>query len=63
MDEHHRKLIRNIEGKLEDAQRVQREFSRASDADRPLNRYDTQSLMADAQAVLAGIDYPIGGNF
>ena len=63
MDEHHRKLIRNIEGKLEDAQRVQREFSRASDADRPLNRYDTQSLMSDAQAVLAGIDYPSVGTF
>ena len=63
MDEHHKKPIRNIEGKLEDAQLEQREFSRASDADRPLNRYDAQSLMADAQAVLVGIGYPSVGTF
>ena len=63
MDEHYRELIRDMEGRLEDLQREQREISRASDADRPLNRYDTQSLMADAQAVLAGIDYPSVGTF
>jgi hypothetical protein len=63
LDEHYRELIRDMEGRLEDLQREQREISRASDADRPLNRYDTQSLMADAQAVLVGIDYPSVGTF